>query len=133
MRNLHDPPKSNAEFTWPPPNPIRNLHGPPPFSGPPQHFSNEHSLSHICPGGKVPNHTKLTANVPYIRDAVCGDKASDLIPTQLPLTGRCMMNNSIIRQKHIGSAYQRLVRKEAPRRRQHLITYARLTLLLYIS
>ena len=35
------PPKSNAEFTWPPPppprNPIRKLHAPspPPFSGPP--------------------------------------------------------------------------------------------------
>ena len=33
------PPKSNAEFTWPPPNPIRNLHAPPPhFPAPPNTF-----------------------------------------------------------------------------------------------
>ena len=47
MRNLHDPPqiqcgiylappKSNTEFACPPP---------PRFPAPPQHFSNEHSLT----------------------------------------------------------------------------------------
>ena len=29
-RNSCDPPQISTEFTWPPPNPVRNLHDPPP-------------------------------------------------------------------------------------------------------
>ena len=57
MRNLHDPPpKSNAEFAWPPPPPPR-------FPAPPQHFSNEHSLMYI--------HLHVYTPVPFLNIICC--------------------------------------------------------------
>ena len=51
MRNLHHPPPQIQCGIYLAPPPPQIQYGicmpPPPFSGPPQHFSNEHSLKYI--------------------------------------------------------------------------------------